>query len=370
MRLFLLRRLLPGPFAGILPGTWFRLLQENRFAVDPAYWPRALLITAMSLNNAVLSGLERRAYGARYASVRVQPPVFILGYYRSGTTLLHQLLSRDPRFAAPNTYQTFFPHTFLTTEAFQKRSLGALLPRTRVFDNVAFGFDVPQEDEFALCVMTLQSHLLGYSFPKRCAAYERYLTFAGAPAAALAAWQDSFLTFLKKLTWACGNRPLILKSPPHTARIRVLLDLFPQARFVHIHRCPFTVFQSTRHMLETGLQATALQRAASLDLDAHILRAYRVMYDAFFEAQPEIPPGQFHELAFADLEADPVAQLERLYAELRLPALAEVLPDLAPYAASLAGYRKNTYPPLPAPLKARIRAAWHRSFKAWGYDDA
>ena len=31
---------------------------------------------------------------------------------------------------------------------------------------------------------------------------------------------------------------IVLKSPAHTARVRVLLELFPKARFVHIIRDP------------------------------------------------------------------------------------------------------------------------------------
>ena len=52
--------------------------------------------------------------------------------------------------------------------------------------------------------------------------------------------------FLKKVQFIVP-RPLVLKSPPHTARIRQLLEWFPEAKFVHIRRDPYRVIQSRLH---------------------------------------------------------------------------------------------------------------------------
>ena len=68
----------------------------------------------------------------------------------------------------------------------------------------------------------------------------------------------SLVRFLAKLS-TDYNRPLVLKSPPHTGRIRLLLELFPDARFVHIRRDPYTVFRSTRHMYATTMRFWQLQ---------------------------------------------------------------------------------------------------------------
>lgn len=45
--------------------------------------------------------------------------------------------------------------------------------------------------------------------------------------------------------------PLLIKSPVHTARVRLVLGLFPRARFLYIHRDPYEVFQSAVHMADT-----------------------------------------------------------------------------------------------------------------------
>ena len=93
----------PGALCGLTLGDWLRLLCDNRFAVDPPYWLRAALITGGSLQNSLF-----RAVGAlalrqpRFEPLSPQPPLFILGIWRSGTTHLHNLLARDARLASPD----------------------------------------------------------------------------------------------------------------------------------------------------------------------------------------------------------------------------------------------------------------------------
>jgi hypothetical protein len=322
----------------------------------------------MSCSNAFWSWLENTRFRSRLTSVRVLPPLFILGHYRSGTTHLHNLLSLDPQFAFPTFFRALNPHTFLTTEAFLKRGLQFLLPPTRVYDNMWFGFDAPAEEELALLSTSLLSHQLRWTFPRSWDHYERYLTLRDIPEPELIRWKDALVLFLRKLTWKDG-RPLVLKTPPGTGRIRLLLELFPDARFVHIHRNPYAVFQSTKHMVNVSTGASTLQHWGWTDLDTKILDSYRAMYDAFFEEHVLIGPGRFHELAFRDLEQNPVEQLRILYDTLGLGGFSRVRPLVERYVASQEGYRKNVFPPLDDDLRTRIRRTWHRSFAAWHYGE-
>jgi hypothetical protein len=103
-------------FAGITLGRWLRVLRETEFSIDPPYWGRAAVITATSMLNSVVASWENLLYARRIKEAKVEPPLVILGIWRSGTTHLHNLFARDDRFAFPNTYQVFYPNTFLTTE--------------------------------------------------------------------------------------------------------------------------------------------------------------------------------------------------------------------------------------------------------------
>jgi hypothetical protein len=355
-----------GVFTGIILGRWLQVLRENHFAVDRPYWGRAALITLASISNTLLVAWENWLYGRKVRDTRVAPPLFILGIWRSGTTYLHNLLSQDDRFAYPTTYQVLYPHTFLTTEKRDARLVELFLPKKRPQDNVAMGVREPQEDEFALCSLTGRAWPMAWAFSRRADHYGRYLTLRQASAGEVAEWKSALAGLVRRLAFKYG-RPLVLKSPGHTCRIRLLLELFPEAKFVHIHRNPYDVFRSTRHTVRTVTPWWALQRPDYSDLEERSLRQYREVYEAFFEERGLIPKGHFHEIGFEALEADPIGQVRGIYEALALPDFRQVEPALRRYVASLSGYKKNTLPELPAELRSRVAREWRRCFDEWGY---
>ncbi len=356
----------PGYFSGSTPSIWLRVLRENQFDVDWPYWPRALVITLGSFQNALLSGWENLVYARRVQHAKIYPPLFILGIFRSGTTLLHNLLVQDDRFAYPNVYQCCYPKTFLTTESTNARPMGFFLPDRRPQDGIALGMRETQEEEFALCSLTGRNFVMGWVFPRRAEQFNRYLTFREATLEEVAEWKSALTGFVRKLSLKY-ERPLVLKSPGNTARIRLLLELFPDARFVHIHRNPYDVFQSIRHTYDKVAPWINLQRPKFDGLDERILRQNREASEVFFEERSLIPEERFHELSFAALEADPVGQVRGIYERLGLPDFGYVEPRLRRYVESLSGYRKNTFPELSAEERHRIARAWQRCFDEWGY---
>ena len=356
----------PGAFSGITLGDWLRVLRQNHFSIDWPYWGRAAAITVGSVSNSVLRWWENLRFGGRIRAAKVEPPLFILGIWRSGTTHLHNLLAKDHRFAYPNFFQALHPHTFLHTETVGARLLGMLLPRTRPLDKVRLGMGEPQEDEFALCCLTGRSFIISLAFPRRAAHYDRYLTFRGVAPSEVAEWKAALLWFVQKLSLKHG-RPLLLKSPGHTCRIKMLLELFPGAKFVHINRDPYAVFQSTRHMMRKAWPWWCLQRPDESSLDDRIVSQYKEVFEVFFEERGLIPPGHLHEVCFEELEEDPIGQLQRLYERLDLPDFASVEPILREYLRSLAGYKKNTFPELSADVHDRLAREWRDCFEKWGY---
>jgi hypothetical protein len=351
---------------GFTAGDWRTLLRENRFAVDFPYWHRAALLTFLSFINSAAHRREERLYGAAIAAVEIKTPLFILGHWRTGTTLLHSLLALDDEFAYPNLFQVANPHTFLRRELIVSKGLADASPHKRPMDNMEVTFRSPGEDEAALAVISLRSPLIGWLFPRREEHYDRYLTFRGVAEKDVARWKTALVGFMKKLTWRY-DRPLLLKSPAHTGRIRLLLEMFPDARFVHIHRNPYTVFRSTQRLYEKVITKGCLQRVQEKETNESILRRYCTMCDAFFEERRLIPDGHFYEICFEELEKDLVGQIGRLYESLNLPGFRDLEPKLRRYVDSIASYKKNVHSSLAGPLRRRVAQAWRRSFDEWGY---
>src|SRR5262249_9093410 len=158
--------------------------------IDPVYWHRGAFVTLMSIVNSFARNFEERRFGKAVRRTQItEPPLFVLGHWRSGTTHLHNLLAEDTdQFAYANTYQVVNPHTFLTTEDVNTRRFAFLLPKTRPMDNMALSFEAPQEDEFGILLGCFRSLYLGISFPRREDFYDRYLTFRDVPAEEIAEW--------------------------------------------------------------------------------------------------------------------------------------------------------------------------------------
>jgi hypothetical protein len=356
------------PLSGYPYGDWMKLLRRHGFRVPPTYWPRALFITLNSLGNSLAIRNEKARYDATIEATEVAPPLFILGHWRSGTTHLHNLLTIDPQFCFPNFYQVTHPHTFLTTEekASQSKIVKALAPATRLIDNMPASLTAPMEDEVALAMLTGMSPVMGFVFPENRAFFDRYLTFRGVDSAEIAQWKQAFTTYLKKLTIRY-QRPIVLKSPPHTCRIKLILDMFPSARFVFIHRNPYVVFQSYKRSSLIMNQMIQLQKPDLARMDSWIIDQYAEFHDAYLKDRALIPAGQLFELSYQSLEDEPMQQLAAIYRTLGLQGFEKASPGFRNYLDSLADYKKSDLPVLGTTVEQQITAHWARYFDEWGY---
>ena len=78
---------------GVTAGDWFTILRRHGLSIAPSVWPRAAVVSVGSVLNSWYKWREDRAFAEQVASTAIRPPVFILGHWRSGTTLLHNLLA-------------------------------------------------------------------------------------------------------------------------------------------------------------------------------------------------------------------------------------------------------------------------------------
>ncbi len=350
--------------------AWMRLLFKNRFAVGWHMVPAAFIITLFSIAHTILRGIQWLLLGIPLAWSKVdKPPVFIIGHWRSGTTLLHELMVLDERHIYPNSYQCFAPNHFLITEWIATRLFGFLMPKQRPMDNMAMGWKRPQEDEFALCALGQPSPYWTIAFPNHPPQFQEYLDFKGVPEPAVARWQRTLLRFMRHLSFRRADKRLILKSPTHTARVGVLLDLFPNARFIHIVRDPYTVYASTVNLWKKMYEAQGLHRPKFQGLEEYVLSTFNQMYDAFEADRHLLSEGQFYEIRYEDLVADPVGQLRAIYQQLDLGDIEPAIPAIQRYLEETGDYKTNRYQ-FTNEQRAKVSERWARYIERFGYGDS
>jgi LPS sulfotransferase NodH len=345
--------------------AWWRLLSRNGFDVDRSHLYMVPIITFVSSMHTLLRFFEESLYRHQIRRVNIKPPLFIVGHWRSGTTLLHELLVEDPKHGFPNTYQCLEPNHFILTEAILTRLFAWVLPGRRPMDNMAAGWDRPQEDEFALCMLGEHSPYLTIAFPNHKPIDQEFLDLELVSASDRRRWKQTLYSFFQKVAFKDGRR-LVLKSPTHTARVRILLEMFPDAQFVHITRNPYVIFPSTMNLWKSFYRKHGLQNPTFEGLEEYVFSTFVRMYERFEADRPLLREGQLHELKYEDLVRDPFTEIRKLYEHLNLGPFDRIRPGIQAYFDRTRGYETNKYEISPE-LKAEITRRWGRIIERLGY---
>jgi hypothetical protein len=351
---------------GMTTGVWLRYAAANRFRISPTRWPLAFGVTVVSLFNTVLWLVQLAIYGRRVERRELShPPIFIIGHWRSGTTYLHELMVLDDRFAFPTTYECFAPSHFLVSDWLVAKYMRFLLPEKRPMDNMAAGWNLPQEDEFALCNLGVGSPYKTMGFPNHPPQDADFLELTNLAPAKRERWKRGMLWFLKRVAYR-KPRPIVLKSPPHTARVRTLLELFPRARFIHIVRDPVNVFMSTVRLWRSLYQVQGLQVDDGHDVSEHVLSTFERMYASFDADRPLLAPDQYYEVRYEELVKDPVEQIRTMYERLQLGDFQHVRPRLLEFLEGKRDYQTNRFEP-PEEVRRMVFERWGEFARRYGY---
>jgi hypothetical protein len=347
-------------------GTWLGLLRTNGAQIAPSRLPLAYAVTFGSVLHSAASRYQAWRHGGRIAATHPRAPVFVVGHWRSGTTLLHELLALDVRFGHPDTFECFCPTDFLSTRWLFTR-LPFLLPEKRPMDDMLVAWDAPQEDEFALVNLGAPSPYATLAFPNEGLDRRTALDISALSRAERRRWTDSLRWFVQAVTLRSGGRPLVLKSPTHTARLAAILEVFPDARFVHIVRDPYAVYRSTMRLWRTLGGHIALQEPTWEGLEESVLATYEALFRAFERDRALVPRGRLVEVRYEDLVADPIARMREVYEGLDLGEFDDgAARRIAAYFADRRDFRVHRYAPDPE-LDRVLAQRWLPHVRRFGY---
>jgi omega-hydroxy-beta-dihydromenaquinone-9 sulfotransferase len=352
----------------VKPAVWRRYRREN--TIDPEYRKRARRIGYYSRFFNPLKLLQDLFYGGKIAETDLSDAelVFIVGHWRSGTTHLHYLMAEDPSFGYLTNYQALFFNIAHLSTARMKALVKPFFPRRRPQDNVRITPDAPQEEEQPLSTMTARSGLGGFYFPRNDVYFRKYLFFEGCSEAEIAAWEEDYRELLQSISLLNGKKDLVLKNPHNTGRIAVLSRMFPQAKFIFIHRNPYDIYQSTLHLYDSIVKTQFLQHISPEQLQEKIVSCFRQMFRAYESGRSHLREDQLIEISYSSLSQRPLETAQQIYRRLSLPGFDAARPRMEQYLSRIGVYRPNAYEPLSDETLDILNREWAPYFQRFGYE--
>jgi hypothetical protein len=357
------------PLAGTSLSNLARLLLQNRFKIDMRYLPRLAYASTVCSLLAPLRLREHLQFNTRIRETRIpHHPLFILGHWRSGTTYLHNLLSLDTNLGYYSTFHALLPGLFLGNEGFIKSLITQSLPEKRPMDDVRMGPELPQEEEYALAAMCPHSVDHGLCFPRNATYYNRFIFMEDVSQNIKDEWKASYRYLIQKETMFCNGKRLVLKNPSNTARIKLLLEIFPEAKFIHIYRNPFHIYSSMMKLLLTIIPYICLQTPPEIpDIERHVIDVYKKMYTKYIKERDEIPTENLVEVRYEEFIEHPLQHLKQIYTQLQFKGFNASEKTFTEYIASQSRFKKQDYH-LDENVKEKIYTQWKFAFDTFHYD--
>jgi hypothetical protein len=331
------------PLVGSTVSNILSLWRKHR--VDLVYLPKFLLTIFVAGIFEVFNLWERIWLRKQLNGLKhKEPPVFIIGFWRSGTTLLHNLLCKDTGAAYTSTFQVVFPHSTITQAWWLKKLTNLLLPPNRPFDNVSMDMDFPQEEEYGLAAMQSFSFYNMFTFPQdfdqilKDEFYTEKLNSVN-----LKTWRSNYHLLVNKAILNTGGMRYMSKNPCNLGRIKLLLSMYPEGKFIFIYRNPYKVAESLYRFILAIFPGTQLQKVAEDFNREKIVKMYVEIMNRYFSSKHAIPKDQLIELKMEDFVKDKMGYLEEIYSNFSIQGFENARPYFEEYLSKVSTYSREPY---------------------------
>lgn len=321
--------------------------------------------------------MERKKYKLSHTNQTIPPdnqPVFIIGHWRSGTTYLHNLLSKDPGFFYQNKYENFFSDNFLTTEDYFKPILSKMMNSTdpvkswKSKTSKTMDLDSPSESDTALISEISEfTYHWGHLFPRQWKQYfNKYLFLEDISNQELDEWKKNMQSLLNKIYMKKSQGRLLIKNPGDTARIKHLLEIYPSAKFIFIHRNPYDVFYSNLKLWTHVIHSVSLQEISKEEIKDIVLKVYRKLHQQYLEQNQLLRSDQLVETSYEKMIESPINSLQEIYQKLGLSGFQKALPFFTSYIDATLDGKISRYRNFPDDI-SKINQQWDFAFDRWKY---
>ena len=317
--------------AGSTPGNIIRILKKHR--VEPRYYFKTALSFIVAMIFIFFNFLEKLLWGKRIRNYRTEEaPLFIIGFNRSGTTLLHNLLCQDEKAGYTTTLQTVFPHCVLTQKWWLGPIINFFVPSKRPFDNVSMDVDFPQEEEFALASLQLHSIYNFFLFP---ADFDWFIDndyFPGSlPPGDLETWKKEYRRMVVKSLMNTKGIRYISKNPQNIPRVGILQELYPGAGFIFIYRDPYVVVESLYNFIHGIFPGVKLQEVPEDFTRKKVAWFHSIAMNHYLSIKKEPGAPLFYEIRMEDFMKDKIGEIRKIYTYFGMDGFERSLPAFEAY---------------------------------------
>lgn len=316
-------------------------------------WVTLFAIPLFAGVNAFCFALDRLLY----PSIRKQAvtePVFIIGHARSGTSLMHRLMTRDAQFSWFRMYELFLPSLLQKKivrgiAAWDRRTGSRIARRIQAWEDRTFArgremhpmsLTGPEEDEF-LMTLSCASGTVTLLFPYMRELQHLYY-FDGRPPRARRRLMRFYRACLQRqLMLEGGDRHHLSKNPVFCGRVESLIEAFPDARFIVMVRNPCETIPSLLKMMKRNWMASDCPQDRVEDSLAVLAEQSIHTYRTPFQVLERHPEVRHAVVRYEDLVASPKATVETVYDQLGLPLAPEFEKVLAEEATRTQSHRAD-----------------------------
>ena len=345
--------------------NYLKILRKGKISVR-FYW-KLFLTTLIILISTPFQAWEHLYFQKRMNGLKFKKaPLFILGHWRSGTTLIHNLMAQDPSAGFISTYQSLFPNNLASKWIF-KTFMRINMPKKRPTDNVKLNVNFPQEDEFAFSNCQPNAYYNFFYFPENYRTFfEKSILHKNLTQKEVKTWYKEYDRLIKKALINTGGERVIIKNPVNTGRIDKIVKLYPDAKFLYIYRNPYTVFFSTQKFFYQLFPTLWLHKTTNEFIDKMIFEVYVDLMELYEKQKSLIPPENIMEIRFEDLEMNPLRMTEKIYNQLLKEDFRQIESCFSNYIQTQKSYRKNRYT-VTAGMVETIEQNWGKYIAKYGY---
>ncbi|HUT80406.1 MAG TPA: sulfotransferase [Candidatus Bathyarchaeia archaeon] len=356
------------PLAGASTSNIWRLLFQNKFRVHPKYWPRLGYSMLLSSITTPLRIVERLRFKRKVKKSQLeQDPIFIIGHWRSGTTFLHYLFAQDTSKGLVSNIEVYAPNFFLAFPKFTRKLIVGSLPETRPMDDIKISADLPGEEEHSLGAIDKYGFFHSMIFPRNFKTYSSYKSFDNAKPKDLERWKKRYEFFIKKVAYKNKGKRMLLKNPANTYRVKHLIKMYPNAKFIHLYRNPYEVYASTIKFHNDTCEVFSLQTWNMDQLKKNIIDIYKELYVNWDEKIKDVPKENWVDIKYEDFIKQPFETIKKIYSDLKLTDCEESQERIQAYLDSEKDYKPREYT-LTDELITQVNENCDHILKRFGYE--